>query len=58
MHVCSPVSEKHVCYLKGVKISSRALVPTDVVRLKKDVWFCKLDSEQADLVEQFTAISQ
>jgi len=28
-------------------------VPTDVVRLKKDVWFSKLTSEQVDLVEQF-----
>jgi hypothetical protein len=28
-------------------------VPADVVRLKKDVWFRELNSEQVDLVEQF-----
>ena len=28
-------------------------VPADVVRLKKDVWFSKLNSEQVDSVEQF-----
>jgi len=30
-------------------------VPADVVRLKKDVWFSKLSSEQVDSVEQFLA---
>jgi len=28
-------------------------VPANVVRLKKEVWFCKLISEQVDSVEQF-----
>jgi len=28
-------------------------VPADVVRLKKDVWFRKLDSEQVNSIEQF-----
>jgi len=30
-------------------------VPADVVRLKKDVWFSKLNSEQVDSVDQFLA---
>jgi hypothetical protein len=30
-------------------------VPADVVRLKKDVWFSKIDSEQMALVEEFLA---
>lgn len=30
-------------------------VPADVVRLKKDVWFKKLDSETVALVDQFLA---
>lgn len=30
-------------------------VPADVVRLKKDVWFSKLDSNQIDSVERFLA---
>ncbi len=30
-------------------------VPTDVVHLKEDVWFSKLDSEQVVSVEQFLA---
>jgi len=30
-------------------------VPVDVVRLKKDVWFGKLNSEQVDSVDQFLA---
>ena len=33
-------------------------VPADVVRLKKDAWFSKLDSEQVDLVERFLAASE
>ena len=28
-------------------------VPANVVRLKKDVWFSKLNSEQVDSVDQF-----
>jgi hypothetical protein len=32
-------------------------VPADVVRLKKDVWFCKLSFHQVSLVEQFLAES-
>ena len=28
-------------------------VPSDVVRLKKDVWFNKLSNEQIQLVEKF-----
>ena len=30
-------------------------VPAEVVRLKKEVWFRKLDSEQTSSVEQFFA---
>jgi len=30
-------------------------VPVDVVRLKKDVWFRKLDTELAELVHQYLA---
>jgi hypothetical protein len=30
-------------------------VPADVVRLKEDVWFEKLDSEQAKSVDNFLA---
>ena len=30
-------------------------VPADVVRLKKDVWFRKLDSERVALVDKFLA---
>lgn len=30
-------------------------VPADVVRLRKDVWFSKLNSEQVDSVDQFLA---
>lgn len=30
-------------------------VPADVVRLKNDVWFCKLSSGQVDSVEEFLA---
>ena len=30
-------------------------VPADVVRLKEDVWFSKLSSEQVNSVEQFLA---
>ena len=30
-------------------------VPADVVRLKKDVWFSKLNSEQVSSVEKFLA---
>jgi len=30
-------------------------VPADVVRLKKDVWFSKLNSEQVSAVEEFLA---
>jgi len=33
-------------------------VPADVVRLKKDVWFRKLSSEQVGSVEQFLASSE
>ena len=32
-------------------------VPVDVVRLKKDVWFSRLNSEQVDSVEQFLSTS-
>jgi hypothetical protein len=28
-------------------------VPTDVVRLKKDVWFSKLSNEQIKSIDQF-----
>jgi len=34
------------------------VVPADVVRLKQDVWFSKLDSEQVDSVEQFLSGSE
>jgi hypothetical protein len=30
-------------------------VPADVVRLRRDVWFSKLSSEQVDSVDQFLA---
>jgi len=30
-------------------------VPADVVRLKKDVWFKKLDSEQVKSIDKFLA---
>ena len=33
-------------------------VPADVVRLKKDIWFSRLRSEQVDSVEQFLAVSE
>lgn len=33
-------------------------VPVDVVRLKRDIWFSKLDSEQVDSVEQFLSGSE
>jgi len=33
-------------------------VPADVVRLKKDVWFSELSSEQVDSVEQFLSGSE
>ena len=35
-----------------------AFVPADVVRLKKDVWFSKLSSEQVCSVEQFLSSSK
>ena len=41
--------------LLGFKFCVIGFVPTDVVRLKKDVWFSKLNSEQVDLVNQFLA---
>lgn len=37
------------------KFYALGFVPADVVRLKKDVWFSKLDSEQISSVEQFLA---
>jgi len=40
------------------KFSVIGFVPADVVRLKKDVWFCKLNSEQVGSVEQFLASSE
>ncbi len=30
-------------------------VPADVVRLKESIWFCKLDSEQIDSMQQYLA---
>lgn len=33
-------------------------VPADVVRLKEDVWFNKLTSEQVDSVDQFLSDSE
>ena len=33
-------------------------VPADVVRLKKDVWFSRLTSEQVDSVELFLSGSE
>ena len=33
-------------------------VPADVVRLKKDVWFSRLNSEQIDSVEQILSSSR
>jgi len=54
--------------LRQVTLSGEALleckfyvlgfVPADVVRLKKDVWFSTLRSEQVDSVEQFLAVSK
>lgn len=35
------------------KFSVLGFIPIDVIRLKKDVWFKVLDSEQIDSVEQF-----
>ena len=32
-------------------------VPADVVRLKNNTWFSKMDSEQVDLIEKFLADS-
>jgi len=35
-----------------------AFVPADVIRLKKDVWFSKLNSEQVDWIEKFLSGSE
>ena len=41
--------------LQEYKFYVLGFVPADVVRLKKDVWFQKLDAEQLASVEQFLA---
>jgi len=43
--------------LEEYKLYVIGFVPADVVRLKRDVWFSKLDSEQVDSVEQFLSDS-
>ena len=40
------IIQEYAYYLLG-------FVPADVIRLKKDVWFCKLDNEQIARVEQY-----
>jgi len=46
---------KHTCKIlvQECKIYVLGFVPADVVRLKEDVWFSKLGSEQISSVEQF-----
>ena len=39
--------------LEEYKFYIIGFVPADVVRLKGDIWFCKLISEEVDLVERF-----
>jgi len=41
--------------LEEYKFYFIGFVPADVVRLKEDVWFSKLDSNQIDSIEQFLA---
>ena len=43
--------------LEEYKFHVIGFVPADVVRLKKDVWFSRLTSEQVDSVEQFLSDS-
>jgi len=40
------IIQEYAYYLLG-------FVPADVVRLKKDLWFSKLDSEQIKSIEHF-----
>jgi len=42
--------------LPEYKFHAIGFVPADVVRLRRDVWFIILSSEQVDLVEQFLAV--
>jgi len=41
----------------ALRIWVLGFVPADVVRLKKDVWFSKLNAEQVDSVKQFLSSS-
>ena len=45
------IAQEFIYYMLG-------FVPADVIHLKKDVWFGKLDDEQIKSVEIFTEINK